>query len=142
MPALLLGVFLTEALPEELALRGYVQGLVACCAAPWVALLLQAALFTIFAWAVGALASPGQWMFIPCLALILGYVRALAGNVWACIGVHMAWMTTAQLVAAHMAVEGLPVLQFVAFALLPSATIDAALGLLRPGFDWRRGAAG
>lgn len=138
---LALAVFLIEAFPEELALRGYAQGLVMRKAAPWVALLLQAALFVAFAWAVGALYSPQQWMFLPGLALILGYARALGGNVWTSIGVHAAWMTTTQLLApqaGHVAVEGLQTLQFVAFALLPSATLGIVLGLLNPGFDWRR----
>lgn len=137
IPALMLGVFLLEALPEEFAFRGYMQGLPARRAPPWVALLLQAALFTVFAWAVGALDSPRQWAFIPCLGLILGYARALTGNVWTGIGVHTAWMTTAQLLQAHVVVEGAQSLQFVAFALLPSATIGAALGILRPDFAWR-----
>lgn len=140
IPPLVLGVFLLEAFPEELALRGYVQGLVARRAAQWIALLLQAALFTGFAWTVGALDSAQQWMFIPCLGLILGYVRALTGNVWACMGVHTAWMTTAQLLSAHLAVDGLQVLQFLAFALLPSATIGATLGVLHSDFRWQRAA--
>src|SRR5690606_39221937 len=42
----------------------------------------------------GAMQSPGQWMFLPGFALILGYVRALSGSVWAGMGVHFAWMTT------------------------------------------------
>lgn len=138
LPPLALGVFLVEAFPEELALRGYVQGLVARRAAQWIALLLQAALFVAFAWAVGALGSAQQWTFIPCLALILGYVRAMTGNVWAGMGVHTAWMTSAQLLHGHAAVDGMQTLQFVAFALLPSATLGVALGLLRPDFDWRR----
>lgn len=141
MPALLLGVFLLEAFPEELALRGYLQGLLARKVSPWIALLLQAALFTAFAWSIGALASAQQWMFIPCLGLILGYVRALTGSVWAAMGVHAAWMGTAQLASAHLAIDGLPVLQFLAFALLPSATIGIVLGLMYPHFRWRRPAA-
>ncbi|MFC3715429.1 CPBP family intramembrane glutamic endopeptidase [Luteimonas soli] len=141
LPPLALGVFLVEAFPEELALRGYVQGLVARKAAPWVALLAQMVVFVGFGWAVGALHSVEQWMFIPGLALILGYVRALTGNVWASMGVHCAWMTSTQLLNGHAAVEGLQTLQFLAFALLPSATIGAALGVLNPGFSWRRAAA-
>lgn len=141
LPPLLLGVFLVEALPEELALRGYVQGVVARKAAAWIALLVQALMFVAFAWAVGALHSAEQWMFIPAFGLILGYVRALTGNVWACMGVHTAWMTTTQLLHGHAAIDGQQALQFVAFALLPSATLGAALGILRPDFDWRRPAS-
>lgn len=140
LPPLALGVFLVEAFPEELALRGYVQGLVERKAAPWVALLAQMVVFVGFAWAVGALHSIEQWMFIPGLAMILGYVRALTGNVWACMGVHCAWMTCTQLLNGHAAIEGLQTLQFLAFALLPSATLGATLGVLKPDFSWRRAA--
>lgn len=137
LPLLALGVFLFEAFPEELALRGYMQGLLARRTAQWIALLLQAGLFTLFAWAIGALDTAQQWVFIPCLGLILGYVRALSGNAWTGMGVHAAWMTTSQLIAGHFTVEGLETMHFIAFALLPSATIGAALGMLRPGFSWR-----
>lgn len=135
---LALGVFLVEAFPEELAVRGYAQGLLARRTAQWVALLLQMLLFVAFAWAVGAMSSPQQWMFLPGFALILGYARALTGNVWTGMGVHTAWMTTTQLLHGHAAVDGLQTLQFVAFVLLPSATIGIVLGVLRPHFDWRR----
>ena len=119
LPALALGVFLVEAFPEELVVRGYLQGLVAQRAAQWVALLVQMALFAIFAWAVGALDTVQQWMFVPGFGLVLGIVRALAGNVWASMGVHFAWMTTTQLLNGHAAVEGLQTLLFVAFTLDP-----------------------
>lgn len=141
LPPLALSVFLVEALPEELAMRGYAQGLVGRHAAAWLALLAQVLLFTAFAWAVGALGSLQQWLFIPGLALILGYARALTGNVWTGIGIHFAWMTTTQGLSpaqGHFAVDGIQTLQFLAFALLPSATIGTVLGLRHPGFDWRR----
>lgn len=141
LPPLALGVFLFEAFPEELILRGYVQGLVGRRYAAWVALLAQMLVFVLFAWAVGALYSTEQWMLIPGLALILGYARAVSGNVWCCIGIHLAWMTTAQLLSpahGHAVVQGMQTLQFIAFALLPSMTIGIVLPLLRPTFDWRR----
>ena len=134
---LALGVFLVEALPEELALRGYAQGLVGRQAPAWVALLAQALLFTAFAWAVGALDSLQQWLFIPGLALILGYARALTGSVWTGIGIHATWMTAQQWMSLHCSVAGMQTLQFLAFALLPSATLGIALGLRHPHFDWR-----
>lgn len=137
LPAMLAGVFLVEALPEELAVRGYAQGLAERALPAWAALLLQVALFTGFAWAIGALVSFQQWLFIPSLALILGYVRALTGNVWTGIGVHTAWMTAQQWLALHADAQGLQALQFVAFALLPSATLGAVLGLRHPDFVWR-----
>ena len=139
---LALGVFLIEALPEELLFRGYAQGLLGTRHAPWIALLAQMLLFIMFAWAVGALRSPWQWMLMPGLALILGYVRALDGNVWTCIGIHFAWMTTSQLLTSpHVTVTGMQTLQFFAFALLPSAAIGTLLSARRPDFDWRQPAA-
>ena len=136
---LALGVLLIEALPEELLFRGFAQGLVDARHAAWVALLAQLLLFVVFAWAIGALQSPWQWMFVPGFALILGYARALSGNVWTCIGIHFAWMTTTQMLATpHVTVVGLQTLQFVAFALLPSAVIGAVLRMRRPDFDWPR----
>lgn len=136
LPPLALGVFLVEALPEELAVRGYLQGMVARRAAQWVALLVQMMLFVAFAWAVGALGSMQQWMFVPGFGLILGIVRALAGSVWASMGVHFAWMTATQLLNAHAAVDGLQTLLFVAFTLLPSATLATVFSLRRPDFRW------
>lgn len=98
--------------------------------------MLQAALFVAMAWLAGAMQSVEQWMFLPGFALILGYVRALSDSVWASIGVHFAWMATSQLINGHAEVEGMATLQFVAFALLPSATLGAVLGVMRPGFRW------
>lgn len=134
---LALGVFLIEAFPEELALRGYAQTLVGRRYAAWIALLVQMLLFVAFAWAVGALDSTQQWMFIPGLALILGFARAVSGNVWTCIGIHTAWMTTTQLLP-HFSVTGLQTLLFLAFTLLPSMTIGIVLPLRNPEFDWRK----
>ncbi|MDH5833822.1 CPBP family intramembrane glutamic endopeptidase [Luteimonas kalidii] len=138
LPALALGVFLVEALPEELAVRGYAQGLAVRALPPWASLLLQVVVFTAFAWGVGALGSVQQWLFIPALALILGYARALTGSTWTGIGVHTAWMTSQQWLAANAEAQGMQTLQFVAFALLPSATLGAVLGMRHPEFDWRR----
>lgn len=138
IPLLALGVFLIEALPEELAFRGYVQGLVGRRAPAWVALLVQLGAFTTFAWAIGALDSVRQWMFIPGFALILGYARAMSANAWTAIGIHAAWMTTQQALAMHADVTGMQTLQFLAFALLPSATLGVVLGVRHADFDWRR----
>ncbi|MGJ4729210.1 CPBP family intramembrane glutamic endopeptidase [Luteimonas sp. SDU101] len=138
LPGIALAVLLSEALPEELGLRGYVQGLVGRHAPAWVALLAQLAVFVAFAWAVGALDSLQQWMFVPGLGLILGYARALSGRLWTCIGIHWAWMTTTQWLLAAFDISGAQTLLFVACVLLPSTTIGIVLGLQRPDFDWRR----
>src|SRR5690606_11433471 len=62
VPALLLRVGLVESVPEERAIRGYARGVAARAPPPGVALLVQAALFPLCAWAVGAMGSAGQWM--------------------------------------------------------------------------------
>ncbi|MGY0612329.1 CPBP family intramembrane glutamic endopeptidase [Luteimonas sp. A501] len=136
-----LAVFLVEAFPEELAMRGYVQGMLGTRFPPWVALLLQAALFLGFAWALGAMSTPSQQMLLPGFALILGYARAVGGSVWVPMGVHAAWMTTTQAMSPGyglVVVEGLQALQFIAFALLPSAAIGSVLAIRAPGFSWTR----
>lgn len=136
LPLLMLTVLLVEALPEEFAIRGWAQGLAARHYAQWIALLLQATLFIAMAWLAGAMQSAGQWMLLPGFALILGYVRALTGSVWTSIGVHFAWMTTSQLINGHATVEGIDMLWFIAFALLPSATLGVVLGMMYPHFRW------
>lgn len=133
-------VLLSEAIPEELLFRGWLQSRLAARVARWLAVLLQAAVFCAFAWLVGAMAGAGQWTFLPGFALILGAVRALSGNLWAAAGVHAAWMVVAQALSpAHgqFAVSGLATLQVVAFALLPSAAMGVWFGIRRAGFDWR-----
>jgi membrane protease YdiL (CAAX protease family) len=145
IPIVALGVLLVEAFPEELALRGYIQGVLGQRCAAWVAMCLQALLFLGFAWAVGALSSAQQWMFLPGFALVLGYARAVGGSIWVSIGIHTAWMTTTQLLLSPLygmaTVQGVQTLQFVAFVLLPSATICTVLASLHPRFSWRTIAA-
>lgn len=142
VPILALAVFLGEAFPEELALRGYVQSLVGRKSAQWVALLVQAAIFVavfvIASWAFDTLHPPGHWVFIAGFGLILGYTRALSGNVWTGMGVHTAWQTTAQLMLGHghVSMEGVETLLFFAFSLLPSATLATVFSLRRPDFRW------
>ena len=129
-------VFLIEAFPEELAFRAYAQSLIWQRYAAWIALLMQAALFVAFAWAVGAMHSSQQWSFIPGFALILGFARMVSGNVWTAIGIHTAWMTATQALNGYATVEGLRTLLFLAFTLLPSITIGIVLPLRNPAFKW------
>lgn len=137
---LLPAVLLVEALPEELAFRGYLQGLASRALAPWLAVLLQAIIFTCFAWAIGALYSPGQWMFIPGYGVIMGVVRALYGSPWTSMGMHAAWMTTTQLLLAqgHFQVADAMTLLFLAFTLAPAVVAGVVLDRRRGGFDWSR----
>ncbi|MCD9030162.1 CPBP family intramembrane metalloprotease [Luteimonas sp. Y-2-2-4F] len=133
-------VLLSEAIPEELLFRGWLQSRLAARFARWLAVLLQAAAFCAFAWLAGAMTGAAQWMFLPGFALILGAVRALTGSLWTSAGVHAAWMGVAQALApanGQFAVEGLATLQVVAFALLPSAAMGVWFGIRHAGFDWR-----
>ncbi|MCD9028687.1 CPBP family intramembrane metalloprotease [Luteimonas sp. BDR2-5] len=138
---LALTVLLVEALPEELLFRGYVQSLLGTRVARWLAVVLQAVLFCLCAWLSGAMPDATQWLFLPGFALLLGYLRALSGNVWTTVGMHLAWMTSTQILGAQhglFATGNLGTLQFLAFALLPSAVASTVLNLRRPRFDWRR----
>ncbi|MBD9369175.1 CPBP family intramembrane glutamic endopeptidase [Xanthomonas sp. XNM01] len=136
---LMLAVFLTEALPEEVIWRGYLQGLFGSRMPQWAALLLQALAFVGFAYEIGALHDARQWMFLPGFALILGGLRAMSGTPWTAIGFHTAMMAATQLLTGQQtpfAVQGMQTLQFLAFILLPSASAGVVLGLLHPHFRW------
>ena len=148
LPALLgrlalltLTVFLIEAMPEELLFRGYVQQLLGTRMARWLAVVAQAGLFCLCAWLAGAMADASKWTFLPGFALLLGYLRALSGNVWTTVGMHLAWMTSTQILGPQhglFATTGLGTLQFAAFALLPSAVASTVLNLRQPRFEWRQ----
>lgn len=132
-------VFLIEALPEELLVRGYIYRTVNTLFPHWGTVLIQMVLFTVFGYAIGAIYSVEQLMFLPGFAFILGYFRAVSGNVWTAIGFHTAIMTVTQILQPHhqhFEVSGMFTLQFFAFILLPSAFGAAALGFIYPNFKW------
>lgn len=124
-------VLLIEAIPEELLFRGYLQGTLARRLPPWLAVILQAALFVLFAWAIGATAAPGQWSFLPGFALILGGLRLLGGNLGWPIGFHAALMIATQWLLAngHFVVENAMAIQALAFVALPSAVYGVMLSI-------------
>lgn len=132
---LALAVLLIEALPEELLFRGYLQSLLGTRVARWLAVALQAALFCLCAWLAGAMTDATQWWFLPGFALLLGYLRAMSGNVWTVVGMHLAWMTSTQILGQHHGLfraSDLGTLQFLAFTLLPSAVASTVLNLRQP----------
>jgi len=92
-------VFLYEALPEELIFRGYLYRNLADRLPRWVALLVQAALFTLFGWAIGAAGSLDRLILFFTFSLTLGLLRALTGSLWAPIGFHLAFQWVTQLTA-------------------------------------------
>lgn len=95
--ALLVLVLLSEALPEELLFRGWLserlRGLVG---GPWLTIMAQAGFFTLFAVAVGAVASASDAGFIATFGVVLGMLRAVTGTVWVPVGFHLAFMTAQQ----------------------------------------------
>lgn len=93
---LLILVLLSEALPEELLFRGWLIARLRGLGGPWFAILVQAALFTVFAAAVGAVASANDAGFIAAFGVVLGMLRTVSGTVWVPVGFHLAFMTAQQ----------------------------------------------
>lgn len=136
---LFITVFLIEALPEELIFRGYLYRHLNALFPHWSTIILQAALFTLFAYFIGAIYSVEQLQFIPGFAIILGVFRAISGSVWTSIGFHAAIMTAIQIlgpVHGHFEVYGIFTLQFIAFILLPSVIGATVLSFIYPKYKW------
>nr|NLD41138.1 CPBP family intramembrane metalloprotease [Actinomycetales bacterium] len=90
-----------EAVPEELVFRGYIHRNLTAAMAPWLAVLVQALLFTAFGtflWVVTA----GWGVFVERLMLffgmgvVLGCIRHISGSLWAAIGFHLAFQVVMQ----------------------------------------------
>lgn len=133
VPLLIVLVFLLEALPEELAFRGYLQTNLGKLLEPWLAVTIQAGLFGSWGVALWLISSGGidilhASMFY-VMAAILGVVRIITGSVWTCIGIHLAFQTMAQLLLnterGHFSVEGEPWLQVIALGMVPFSLIIA-----------------
>lgn len=136
---LFITVFLMEALPEELIFRGYIYSYLNGLFPHWITVILQALLFSLFAYFIGAMYSVEQIQFLPGFAIILGYFRAVSGNVWTPIGFHVAIMTATQILSpihSYFDVSGLSTLRFFAFILLPSTIGATALGFIYPNHKW------
>jgi uncharacterized protein len=127
VPMLVLLVFIYEALPEELAFRGYIQVNLETRLGYWGAIFAQAVLFALWGaalWtlAVGAIAFDRLALFF-FMALVFGIVRGATGLVWTSIGMHTAFQTVAQLLLnterGHFAVEGVEMMQFIALGVVP-----------------------
>jgi len=127
VPMLAVLVFLYEALPEELAFRGYIQTNLESRLGYWGAIGAQAMLFALWGAALWAVAAGGiAWdrfaMFF-FMGLVLGMVRAITGSVWAAIGLHVAFQTVAQLLLntgrGHFEIAGAEMLQLVALGIVP-----------------------
>lgn len=132
-------VFLMEAFPEELILRGYIYSYLNTLFPHWITLIIQTLVFSLFAYFIGAMYSLEQLLFIPGFGFMLGYFRAKSGNVWTSIGFHAAIMTGTQIlnpIHDQFDVSGLFALRFFAFNLLPYALGSIALEFIYPKHDW------
>jgi hypothetical protein len=128
--ALVALVFLSEALPEELIFRGLIQTRLAALTGPWGGVLIQAALFTLFAWMVGAAATAMDIGFIAGFGVALGVLRAATGTIWAPVGFHLVFMTAQQSYGAGWdltAVTLEPMIRTLILANLPFALVIALL---------------
>lgn len=131
IPLLIVLVFLLEALPEELAFRGYLQTNLGQLLEPWLAVTIQAALFGSWGVALWLIAAGGidvvHTSMFYIMAAVLGMVRIITGSVWTCIGIHLAFQSVAQLLMnverGHFAIEGVFWLQIIALGMVPFSLI-------------------
>lgn len=133
-------VFLMEAFPEEIIVRGYIYSHLNLKLSRWQAVIVQAVIFSVFAFLIGAMYSMEQIMFIPGFGLMMGYLRARSGNVWVPIGFHTALMTASQILNPIHGIFGITdlfLIRFLAFNLLPYILGSAALEYIYP--DHSRG---
>jgi membrane protease YdiL (CAAX protease family) len=147
VPVLIVLVFLLEALPEELAFRGYLQTNLGKLVKPWLAVIIQAGLFGSFGVSLWLITSGGidplhASMFY-VLGAITGMLRIMTGSVWTGIGLHLAFQTVAQLLLnterGHFAVDGVVWLQVVALGAVPFSFCLTIVGwFYRDTVDWRR----
>jgi membrane protease YdiL (CAAX protease family) len=132
-------VFLIEAFPEELIGRGYIYSHLNTLFPHWITLIIQTLIFTLFAYLIGAIYSLEQLLFIPGYGFMLGYIRAKSGNVWTTIGFHVAIMTASQIlnpIHSYFDVNGIFVIRFFAFNLLPYILGAIALEYIYPKHNW------
>ncbi len=145
IPLLIVLVFLLEALPEELAFRGYMQTNLGKILEPWLAVIMQSVLFGSWGVALWLITSGGidvahASMFY-VMAAILGAVRLITGSVWTCIGAHLAFQTCAQLLLnaerGYFAIEGGMWLQIIALGMVPfSLMIPIVERFYRDRVNW------
>ena len=140
--SLMILVFLYEALPEELVFRGYLYRNLATAFPQRLAVGGQAVLFTLWAVAIGAAPTVERVVIFLAVAAVLGMIRAITGDVWACIGFHVAFQTVQQLFAGGWAGDVFVVtnpgtLELIAFGIVPFALSLAVLELfVETETDW------
>lgn len=146
VPLLVALVILYEALPEELAFRGYLYRVLAERHSRLLAIFTQALLFGLWGGLLslyhsGTLHVERLVIFVS-VALVLGFVRVVANSVWAAIGLHTAFQTVAQLLLneerGHFAISGSASLELIALGILPLALATTLVGgLYRRPAAWK-----
>lgn len=100
---LLVFAFSYEAFPEELIFRGYIYRNLSATSARWVALIVQAILFTLWVSAmrmiggVSLSVAAGEFVLFFSFAVGLGIFSVVIRDVWAGIGLHLGYITFHQL---------------------------------------------
>lgn len=136
-------VFLYEALPEELAFRGYLYRNLSASFSRWLAVGGQAVLFCLWAVAIGAASAPERLLIFFFVAVVLGTIRVITGDLWACIGFHLAFQTVQQFFGGGWAdqpfvVSDPVVLENIVFGLVPLALAVLVLRVVvREEVEWR-----
>lgn len=95
-------VFVYEAFPEELLVRGYIYRNLSAAVAPWIAMIVQALLFSVFGTALWVIAEGwdvfvGRSILFFVMGLVIGSLRVISGSVWAGMGFHVAFQVAMQL---------------------------------------------
>lgn len=125
-------VFLYEALPEELIFRGYFYRNLAGSLPRWQAVVVQAALFTLWGAAIGAAGSAERLVIFFTFSVALGILRVLTGTIWAGVGYHVAFQWVAQWLGAatsagFLHVSGTSVFEALTFGLFPMALLSVVI---------------
>lgn len=89
-------VLLYEVIPEELVFRGYFYTVINERYAGWIAATIQTLLFVAWGLLMGAATTIDRVMLFLAFAGVLGAIRAVTGNLLACMGFHFAFQVTAQ----------------------------------------------
>ncbi|WP_017544071.1 CPBP family intramembrane glutamic endopeptidase [Nocardiopsis prasina] len=136
-------VLLYEALPEELIFRGYLFRNLNTAMSAWLAVFAQAALFTL--WGTGLWVLTGGWEVVAermplflGMSVVLGCLRVVTGNLWACVGFHLVFQVAAQALLSWdlFEVNGVDTVMATVFLLPFALGVTVAMLFLRDTGSW------